>query len=73
LWEEVAGATEDGFIHVGYTDNYVRVRFIHPRPLTNHIIPARLDSHDADYGHIWVTPAFDDEVASDSHERHPNE
>ncbi|MBZ0301896.1 MAG: tRNA (N(6)-L-threonylcarbamoyladenosine(37)-C(2))-methylthiotransferase MtaB [Anaerolineae bacterium] len=43
LWEQVTGATEDGFVNVGYTDNYIRVRAIHPRVLSNHIIPARLD------------------------------
>ncbi len=42
LWEHVSGATEDGFINLGYTDNYVRVRCVHPRVLTNHITPARL-------------------------------
>jgi threonylcarbamoyladenosine tRNA methylthiotransferase MtaB len=42
LWENIMGATEDGFINVGYTDNYIRVRGIHPRPLLNEITPARL-------------------------------
>ncbi len=43
LWERVAGATQDGFINVGYTDNYIRVRCTHPRVLTDHIIHARLE------------------------------
>lgn len=42
LWENVAGATQDGFLNVGYTDNYVRVRCTHPRALTGLITPARL-------------------------------
>lgn len=42
LWENVAGATQDGFLNVGYTDNYVRVRCTHPRALTGMITPARL-------------------------------
>jgi threonylcarbamoyladenosine tRNA methylthiotransferase MtaB len=42
LWEQVTGATEDGFINVGYTDNYIRVRGIHPRPLVNFITPAEI-------------------------------
>jgi tRNA A37 methylthiotransferase MiaB len=42
LWEQVTGATEDGFINVGYTDNYIRVRSIHPRALVGHITEARL-------------------------------
>ena len=42
LWEQITGATEDGFINVGYTDNYIRVRAVHPRVLVNHITPARI-------------------------------
>lgn len=54
LWENVAGATEDGFINVGYTDNYIRVRCIHPRALTDHIIPARMERFEA--GYLSATP-----------------
>ncbi|MCU0481009.1 MAG: hypothetical protein MUE54_07330, partial [Anaerolineae bacterium] len=46
LWEHVMGATPDGFINVGYTDTYLRVKAIHPRPLTNHLIPAQLGRYD---------------------------
>jgi threonylcarbamoyladenosine tRNA methylthiotransferase MtaB len=42
LWEQITGSTEAGFINVGYTDNYIRVRGVHPRPLTNHITPAQI-------------------------------
>jgi threonylcarbamoyladenosine tRNA methylthiotransferase MtaB len=42
LWEQVMGATEDGFINVGYTDNYIKVHSIHPRALTGHMTEARL-------------------------------
>ncbi len=35
LWEQINGATPDGFIHNGYTDNYMRVRATHARDLTN--------------------------------------
>jgi threonylcarbamoyladenosine tRNA methylthiotransferase MtaB len=56
LWEQVAGATEAGFVNVGYTDSYIRVRCIHPRVLTNHIIPARLDAFHE--GQMHVTPEF---------------
>ena len=45
LWEQIAGATEDGFVNVGYTDNYIRVRGIHPRVLSNHITPARIGQY----------------------------
>ncbi len=48
LWEQVTGATEDGFINVGYTNSYIRVRGIHPRPLINHITPAELRTISAD-------------------------
>jgi len=43
LWEQITGATEAGFVNVGYTDNYIKVRGIHPRVLSNHITPARLE------------------------------
>lgn len=56
LWEQVAGATEDGFINVGYTDNYLRVYSLHPRALTNHITPARLDHYNDTRRSLDVTP-----------------
>ena len=59
LWEHVAGATEDGFINVGYTDSYVRVRCIHPRVLTNHITGARMERFDPDLGQLYATPVLD--------------
>ena len=46
LWEQVAGASEDGFFNVGYTPNYVRVGCVFPRALTNFVIPAQLESFD---------------------------
>lgn len=56
LWEQVTGATEDGFVNVGYTDNYIRVRAIHPRALVNQITPARI----ADYEdhQAYATPVI---------------
>ena len=42
LWEAVNGAAPAGFIQTGYTDNYMRVRAVHPRDLTNHIFPTRI-------------------------------
>jgi threonylcarbamoyladenosine tRNA methylthiotransferase MtaB len=48
LWEHVAGATEDGFINVGYTDNYIRVRCVHPRVLTDRITSARMLAYEQD-------------------------
>lgn len=47
LWEAVGGATEQGFINSGYTDNYLRVRSIVPDVLTNHITETRLISYDS--------------------------
>ena len=44
LWEQVIGATPDGFIHSGYTDNYMRVRATHPRDLSNVIARVRMGS-----------------------------
>ena len=45
LWERVIGATPAGFINTGYSDNYMRVRAVHPRDLSNVIASARLDSY----------------------------
>lgn len=56
LWEQVTGATEDGFVNVGYTDNYIRVRSIVPRVLTNIITPARIGSYDAQQRQAEATP-----------------
>ena len=56
LWEQVTGATEDGFINVGYTDNYVRVQAIHLRPLTNQITLATL--HEYTDGVVRATPVL---------------
>lgn len=58
LWEHVGGATQDGFINIGYTDNYIRVRAVHPRVLTNHITPARLDAFHGDLRLVQGTPVL---------------
>ncbi len=54
LWEQVAGATPEGFVNVGYTDTWMRVRAIHPWPLTNRITAARLGRY-LD-GEVQATP-----------------
>lgn len=54
LWEQVAGVTQEGFINVGYTDNYLRVRCIHPRAFTNLITPAQMLSYDESMGQMQV-------------------
>ncbi|MFO7321826.1 MAG: tRNA (N(6)-L-threonylcarbamoyladenosine(37)-C(2))-methylthiotransferase MtaB [Chloroflexota bacterium] len=59
LWEHVAGATEDGFLNVGYTDSYVRVRCVHPRVLTNHITPVWMERYDPDAAQVYVSPVLD--------------
>jgi len=59
LWENVAGVTPDGFINVGYTDNYIRVHCIHPRVLTDHITSARLRIFEN--GQVHVSPVLADE------------
>lgn len=56
LWEQVAGATDDGFINVGYTDHYIRVRCVHPRALTDMITPARLEGFDGQ--HLRAAPVI---------------
>ncbi|MCB9451010.1 MAG: tRNA (N(6)-L-threonylcarbamoyladenosine(37)-C(2))-methylthiotransferase MtaB [Anaerolineaceae bacterium] len=55
LWEQIAGVQEEGFLNVGYTDNYIRVRCVHPRPLTNHILPAQVAGYDLATGQTQVT------------------
>jgi threonylcarbamoyladenosine tRNA methylthiotransferase MtaB len=57
LWEHVSGATEDGFMNVGYTDNYIRVRCVHPRLLTDNITLARMERYEADQ--MQVVPVLD--------------
>jgi threonylcarbamoyladenosine tRNA methylthiotransferase MtaB len=52
LWEQVAGASQQGFINVGYTDNYLRVRCVHPRAFTNQVFPAALTEYDEAMGHL---------------------
>lgn len=54
LWEQVAGATPEGFINVGYTDTWTRVRAVHPRALENRIVPAQLGRYEN--GALQATP-----------------
>ena len=56
LWEQVMGASEDGFTNVGYTDTYLSARAIHPQSLTNSITDARIIDIDADLRHLIVAP-----------------
>ncbi len=42
LWEQISGATPEGFVHSGYTDNYMRVSAVCPQDLTNRICPTFL-------------------------------
>ena len=45
LWEQVNGASPAGFIVSGYSDNYMRVRAVHPRDLTNVITRTQLGAY----------------------------
>ncbi len=45
LWEQVSGATPEGFINLGYSDNFMRVRAIHPRDLSNVIAHVELGAY----------------------------
>jgi threonylcarbamoyladenosine tRNA methylthiotransferase MtaB len=42
LWENITGATPNGFLNVGYSHNYIRVQATHPRVLTNLTTPTRI-------------------------------
>lgn len=55
LWERISGASPHGFIHSGYTDNYMRVKTAHPRDLTNLITNTRLGHYTNGVIHGTVT------------------
>ncbi len=57
LWENVSGATPEGFINVGYTHNYIRVQAVHPRVLTNFVTPAQLRTPQE--GITWAVPVIE--------------
>lgn len=46
LWEQVAGASEHGFINAGYTADYLRVTALDRRALTQRITPVLLTGWD---------------------------
>jgi threonylcarbamoyladenosine tRNA methylthiotransferase MtaB len=48
LWEAVTGASPEGFLQQGYTDNYLRVTCLTPEVLTNRVTAARLLAADSD-------------------------
>ena len=58
LWEQISGATPEGFINSGYTDNYMRARAIHPRDLSNVITETRLESYNMGAIHGTVEEAL---------------
>jgi len=41
LWEQVCGATPEGFVNTGLTDHYLRVEMVAPEALTNMITTVR--------------------------------
>ncbi len=45
LWEQVTGAAPAGYIITGYTDNYMRVKTVQARDLTNMITVTALDRY----------------------------
>ncbi|HYO88223.1 MAG TPA: tRNA (N(6)-L-threonylcarbamoyladenosine(37)-C(2))-methylthiotransferase MtaB [Candidatus Limnocylindrales bacterium] len=61
VWEQVAGAREDGFLNVGYTPNYLRAACVHPRALTHTVTLAHLDRYDRHTGQVQVTPQLVEE------------
>ena len=60
LWEQVAGATQDGFLNVGYTPNYLRAACVHQTALSHTVTRVRLDAFDERSGQVRVTPLLDD-------------
>lgn len=65
LWESVSGATTDGYVNVGYTDNYIRVRGVHQRVLSNHITAARMETFDSGSRMMRVQPTMPEAVLDD--------
>jgi threonylcarbamoyladenosine tRNA methylthiotransferase MtaB len=59
LWEQIAGSSPEGFINIGYTDNYIRVSAVHPRPLTNLTTLARLMDFDNQRRWMRVEPLIE--------------
>ncbi len=59
LWEQVTGAREDGFVNVGYTDTYIRVKAVHPRPLTNIITNGQGIAYDDQQEQLVVNAQID--------------
>lgn len=59
LWEQVTGATENGFINVGYTNNYIRVVCTHPCVLTNQITLAQMEYFDAFRQQMQAVPVIE--------------
>jgi threonylcarbamoyladenosine tRNA methylthiotransferase MtaB len=59
LWEQVGGASEAGFLNAGYTENYLRVTAVHPRPLTGLITPALLAGWDENTRCMTAVPHID--------------
>ncbi len=57
LWEQITGSSDEGFVNVGYTHNYIRVEGVHPRVLTNHLTEARIDA--AADGVALATPVIE--------------
>ena len=55
LWEQITGATPRGFVHTGYTDNYMRVKTEFPGDLTNRITVAELGEYADGVIHGTVT------------------
>lgn len=55
LWEQISGASPQGYIHSGYTDNYMRVKTAHPRSLTNLITSTQLGHYTNGAIHGTVT------------------
>lgn len=49
LWESASGATPDGLIWTGYSDQYFRVRTVTPQPIGNRIMPVRIDAVDGEF------------------------
>lgn len=56
LWENIWGATQDGYVNVGYTDNYIRVHCVDPRLLTNRITPVEIVGYDQEKRRALVLP-----------------
>ncbi len=65
LWEGIRGASEVGYLHIGLTDDYIRVEMSHPYDLTNtlsHVRYTHLTDRDMMGAELLIAPQPEEEL-----------